>query len=169
MRPEGQYHYHYHVIIDGREHAEWLIAQWLVRIKGCSIKAQDMRPVRPGEYLEIFKYFTKLISTDKSAGKERRYIDFERLNVVFSTLRGTRVYQPFGGIKAVREEIDEDELIAGESSEEYMQLWRWMTDVGYVNEDGEILTGEYQLPQWVETLCGGLPEGKNSREKEATS
>ena len=165
LRPDGQYHYHYHVIIDGREHAEWLIAQWLVRIKGSSIKAQDMRPVRQGEYLEIFKYFTKLISTDKSAGKERRYIDFERLNVVFSTLRGTRVYQPFGGIKPVREEIDEDELIAGESSEEYMQLWRWMTDVGYVNEDGEILTGEYQLPQWVETLCGGLPDGKNDREK----
>ena len=165
LRPDGQYHYHYHVIIDGRDNAEWLISQWLKRIKGCSIKAQDMRPVRQGEYLEIFKYFTKLISTDKSAGKERRYIDFERLNVVFSTLRGTRVYQPFGGIKAVREEIDEDELIAGESSEEYMQLWRWMTDVGYVNEDGEILTGEYQLPSWVETLCGKLPEGKNDREK----
>ena len=164
LRPDGQYHYHYHVIIDGRENAEWLIAQWLVRIKGSSIKAQDMRPVRKGEYLEIFKYFTKLISTDKSAGKERRYIDFERLNVVFSTLKGTRVYQPFGAIKAIREEID-DELIAGESSEEYMQLWRWMTDVGYVNEDGEILTGEYQLPSWVETLCGRLPEGKNDREK----
>ena len=165
LRPDGQYHYHYHVIIDGREHAEWLIAQWLMRIKGSSIKAQDMRPVRTGEYLEIFKYFTKLISTDKSAGKERRYIDFERLNVVFSTLKGTRVYQPFGAIKAIREEIDDDELIAGESSEEYMQLWRWMTDVGYVNEDGEILTGEYQLPSWVETLCGGLPDGKNDREK----
>ena len=165
LRPDGQYHYHYHVIIDGREHAEWLIAQWLMRIKGSSIKAQDMRPVRTGEYLEIFKYFTKLISTDKSAGKERRYIDFERLNVVFSTLKGTRVYQPFGAIKAIREEIDDDELIAGESSEEYMQLWRWMTDVGYVNEDGEILTGEYHLPSWVETLCGRLPEGKNDREK----
>lgn len=165
LRPDGQYHYHYHVIVDGREHAEWLISQWLERIKGSSIKAQDMRPVRQGEYLEIFKYFTKLISTDKSAGKERRYIDFERLNVVFSTLKGTRVYQPFGAIKAIREEIDDDELIAGESSEEYMQLWRWMTDVGYVNEDGEILTGDYKLPQWVETLCGGLPEGENSREK----
>ena len=165
LRPDGQYHYHYHVIIDGREHAEWLISQWLERIKGSSIKAQDMRPVRQGEYLEIFKYFTKLISTDKSAGKERRYIDFERLNVVFSTLKGTRVYQPFGVIKAICEEIDDDELIAGESSEEYMQLWRWMTDVGYVNEDGEILTGEYQLPSWVETLCGRLPDGKNDREK----
>jgi hypothetical protein len=165
LRPDGQYHYHYHVIIDGREHAEWLISQWLERIKGSSIKAQDMRPVRQGEYLEIFKYFTKLISTDKSAGKELRYIDFERLNVVFSTLKGTRVYQPFGVIKAICEEIDDDELIAGESSEEYMQLWRWMTDVGYVNEDGEILTGEYQLPSWVETLCGRLPDSKNDREK----
>ena len=165
LRPNGQYHYHYHVIIDGRENAEWLISQWLERIKGSSIKAQDMRPVRQGEYLEIFKYFTKLISTDKSAGKERRYIDFERLDVVFSTLKGTRVYQPFGGIKAVSEEIDEEGLIGEESSEEYMQLWRWMTDVGYVNEDGEILAGDYELPKWVEMLCGKLPEEQNSREK----
>ena len=165
LRPDGHYHYHYHVIIDGRENAEWLIAQWLMRIKGSSSKAQDMRPVRQGEYLEIFKYFTKLISTDKSAGKERRYIDFERLDVIFTTLKGTRVYQPFGGIKAVREEIDDDELIAGESSEEYMQLWRWMTDVGYVNEDGEILTGDYELPSSIKKLCGELPEGYNSGEK----
>jgi len=165
LRPEGQYHYHYHVIIDGKQHAEWLISQWLKRIKGSSSKAQDMRPVKRNEYIELFKYFTKLISTDKSAGKERRYVDFERLNVVFSTLKGTRVYQPFGAIKAIREEIDEEELIGGESSEEYMQLWRWMTDVGYVNDDGEILTGDYELPKWVEMLCGKLPEGKNDREK----
>lgn len=165
LRPEGHYHYHYHVIIDGKQHAEWLISQWLKRIKGSSSKAQDMRPVKRNEYIELFKYFTKLISTDKSSGKERRYVDFERLNVVFSTLKGTRVYQPFGAIKAIREEIDEEELIGGESSEEYMQLWRWMTDVGYVNDDGEILTGDYELPKWVEMLCGKLPEGKNDREK----
>lgn len=165
LRPDGHYHYHYHVIIDGREHAEWLISQWLERIKGSSIKAQDMRPVHQGEYLEIFKYFTKLISTDKSAGKERRYIDFVRLDVIFTTLKGTRVYQPFGGIKAVREEIDEEQLISEESSEEYMQLWRWMTDVGYVNEDGEILTGDYELPSSIKMLCGELPEGYNNGEK----
>lgn len=169
LRPEGQYHYHYHVIIDGRENAEWLINQWLKRIKGSNIKAQDMRQVRPGEYIEIFKYFTKLISTDKLAGKEHRYIDFERLNVVFETLRGTRVYQPFGGIKAMSEEIDEEGLIGEESSEEYIQLWRWMTDVGYVNDDGEILAGDYELPSWVKKLCGKLPEGHNRRGKESTS
>lgn len=165
LRPNGHYHYHFHVIIDGKENAEWLISQWLMRIKGSSSKAQDMRPVRPGEYLEIFKYFTKLISTDKSAGQERRYIDFKRLNVVFESLKGKRVYQPFGTIKAVREEIDEEQLIGGESSEEYMQLWRWTTDVGYVNEDGEILTGDYELPSFIKKLCGGLPEGNNDREK----
>lgn len=165
LRPDGHYHYHFHVIIDGRENAEWLINQWLKRIEGSSIKAQDMRPVRQGEYLEIFKYFTKLISTDKSAGKERRYIDFKRLNVVFESLKGKRVYQPFGTIKAVREEIDEEQLISEESSEEYMQLWRWITDVGYVNDDGEILTGDYELPSFIKELCGGLHEGHNSREK----
>lgn len=169
LRPEGQYHYHYHVIIDGREHAEWLINQWLKRVKGSNIKAQDMRQVRPGEYIEIFKYFTKLISTDKLAGKEHRYIDFERLNVVFETLKGTRVYQPFGKIKPIKEEIDDDQLICEVSSEEYLRFWRWMTGIGYVSNEGEILAGDYELPSWVEKLCGKLPEGHDSREKEATS
>ena len=169
LRPDGHYHYHYHVIIDGRENAEWLISQWLDRVKGSNIKAQDMRQVRPGEYIEIFKYFTKLISTDKLAGKEHRYIDFERLNVVFETLKGTRVYQPFGKIKPIKEEIDDDQLICEVSSEEYLRFWRWMTGIGYVSNEGEILAGDYELPSWVEKLCGKLPEGHDSREKEATS
>ena len=43
LRPDGQYHYHYHVIIDGKEHAEWLIAQWLMRIKGSKIGRASCR------------------------------------------------------------------------------------------------------------------------------
>lgn len=157
LRPLGHYHYHYHVIIDGREHAEWLISQWLKRNLDSDIKAQDMRAVKRGEYIELFKYFTKLISTDKSSVKERRYIDFERLDTIFSTLKGSRVYQPFGNIKLIKEEIDETELISGVCSAEYLKLWRWMTGVGYVAKDGEILSGDYELPKWVEFLCGKLP------------
>lgn len=158
LRPNGHYHYHYHLIIDGRQHAEWLLSQWLKRIKGSDQKAQDIRQIRRGEYIEIFKYFTKLISTDKTAGEERRYIDFKRLNIIFESLKGSRVYQPFGKIRAVKEDIDEDNLIVEVSSDEYMRFWRWMTGVGYVANDGEILTGDYELPSWVERLCGHLPK-----------
>lgn len=165
LRPNGHYHYHYHLIIDGRHHAEWVVSQWLKRNKDSDPKAQDIRPIRRGEYIEIFKYFTKLISTDKTAGKERRYIDFKRLNVIFESLKGSKVYQPFGAIKAVKEDINELELVCESSSGEYMQIWRWMTGVGYVGGDGEILAGDYELPKWVEYLCGRIPEGENGREK----
>lgn len=164
LRPDGHYHYHYHVIIDGKEHAAWLIQQWLKRHKGSTRGAQDMRPVRKGEYLEIFKYFTKLISTDKTAGKERRFIDFERLNVVFEALKGSVVYKPFGKIKPIKEDVEDSELISELSSEDYMQVWRWMTNVGYVSREGEILTGDYKLPSWVEVLCGKLPDKKEEEE-----
>lgn len=158
LRPDGHYHYHYHLIIDGRKHAEWVVFQWLKRNKNSDSKAQDIRPIKRGEYIEIFKYFTKLVSFDKEAGKERRYVDFKRLNVIFECLKGSRVYQPFGTIKPVKEEIEEIDLIAEVSSDEYMCLWRWMTGVGYVSDDGEILAGDYELPSWVERLCGRLPK-----------
>lgn len=158
LRPNGMYHYHYHIIIDGREHAEWVIFQWLKRHKDSDRKAQDMKPVKRGEYIELFKYFTKLISSDKEAGKERRYIDFVRLNDIFETLKGTRVYQSFGKIKPIKEDIVDEELVSEVSSEDYMQFWRWMTGVGYVSDDGEILAGDYELPRWVEELCGSLPK-----------
>ena len=79
------------------------------------------------------------------------------------------MYQPFGKIKPIKEEIDDDQLICEVSSEEYLRFWRWMTGIGYVSNEGEILAGDYELPSWVEKLCGKLPEGLDSREKEATS
>lgn len=155
IRPNGMYHYHFHVIIQGKEHAEWVVSQWLKRCPEASGLAQDIRPVRQGEWLEIFKYFTKLVAQDKSTGK--RFIDFKRLDVVMQAMKGKRVYQPFGGIKQVAEESVEDELESVEIPREYHKLWRWATGVGYIDEEtGEILTNDYELPKWIAKLAGGI-------------
>lgn len=160
IRPEGKYHYHWHIIIDGKKHAEWIVAQWLQRCPEASGLAQDIRPVRQGEYLEIFKYFTKLIAQDKSTGK--RFIDFKRLDAVMVAMRGKRVYQPFGGLKRVQEDNLEDDLQSVEVPKDYHALWKWATGIGYVNEEtGEVLTGDYELPKWVEALTGSISDEKS--------
>lgn len=161
IRPEGKYHYHWHIIIQGKENAKWIVAQWLKRCPEASGLAQDIRPVKQGDWLEIFKYFTKLVAQDKSTSK--RYIDFKRLDLVMQTMKGKRVYQPFGGLKQVPEDEIEDDLESVEITEDYLKLWKWATGVGYINyETGEILTGEYKLPKWIEMLAGGISKEKEN-------
>ena len=150
IRPEGKYHYHFHVIIDGKENAEYLVSEWVKRIEGANKKAQDIRPVQEGKYIELFKYFTKLITKNE---KGKKWIDFERLDVIFRALRGKRVYQSFGKIRQQKEEIENFVLEGQEVSKEYSKIWKWATGVGYVSPDGEVLAGDYKLPTWVEELC----------------
>ena len=158
IRPEGKYHYHFHIIIQGRENAEWIQKKWLYLNPDSHGLAQDIRPIKKGEYIEVFKYFTKLLIKDE---KGKRYIDFVRLNFIFETIKGKRVYQPFGGLKKVEEEIDDNRLMATDVPIQYLRLWKWMTYVGYVDEQtGEILTGDWLLPEWVQELTGEINDKK---------
>lgn len=155
IRPKGKYHYHWHVIIQGEDNAKWVVSQWLRRCPEASSLAQDVRPVKQGEWLEIFKYFTKIVAQDKSTGK--RFIDFKRLDLVMQVMKGKRVYQPFGGLKQVDEDNLEDDLESLEIPVDYHKLWKWATGIGYIDYDtGELLTGEYELPRWVEILAGRI-------------
>lgn len=154
LRDEGKYHYHFHVLIQGKENAEWLRDAWLKRIPAANIKAQDVRKVRSGEYLELFKYFTKLISQDKTTGK--RYIDASRLDFVMMMMRGKRVFQPFGGLKMV----DEDSISEYEEfslPEIYLgTMWSWVLNTGYVNNETKDPLLKRKLKEWVQELLGKI-------------
>lgn len=104
VRPNGMYHYHLHLLISSENNAQWLVNQWLKRFPDlASADAQDIRSADERSYKEIFKYFTKLIS---SKSDERVFDEFDRLDVIFRALVGKRTYQPFGGIKLISEDID---------------------------------------------------------------
>ena len=104
VRPNGMYHYHLHLLVSGADNANWLVNQWLKRFPDlASADAQDIRPADERSYKEIFKYFTKLIT---SKSEERVFDEFDRLDVIFRALVGKRTYQPFGGIKLISEDID---------------------------------------------------------------
>lgn len=135
-RPNGQYHYHYHIIIEGKQNAEYLIKSWLELNPDSSIKAQDMRPANCSSMIELFKYFTKLLAKDKSGN--RHMMNYKRLDVIFRALSGKRIYQPFGGLSMVSEDIEDEDLKATRDIAE--QIYTWIESDWYGTEAGDALT-----------------------------
>lgn len=150
IRPGGLYHYHFHIIIEGRENAEWLINAWLQRMGSITnLAAQHMRPADKKSLMELFKYFTKMTTTDKDGKKV--LFDSRRMDTIFHAMRGRRVFQPFGGLRAVTEDVDKISSQEYDNLEAGFHLWKWYSD-DWVNEVGECLTGYHPLKNFDELL-----------------
>lgn len=119
------YHPHFHVLCNSLEFAEWLKATWLELCGDkANEKAQDIREVydndtpkedRKGKkgLLEIFKYFTKLVSKIEVPGSKdgRWFIFADQLDNIFTAMVGRRVFQRFGKDDVWQcEEVDEDNI-----------------------------------------------------------
>lgn len=102
------YHPHLHLLLSSKELAEFVISEWQRLNPDCSEDAQDIRQVKTeGGYLEIFKYFTKLIAKDASG---KRFFDAVHMDVIFRSMRGRRVYFRLGTTKAWGcEEVSEED------------------------------------------------------------
>lgn len=165
VRPNGMYHYHLHFLIDGVDNANWLVNQWLKRFGDlASADAQDIRPADERSYKEIFKYFTKLIT---SKSDERVFDEFDRLDVIFTALRGKRTYQPFGGIKMISEQIDA-KLYATELPPKFEGCqvgltFRWATH-DWETQTKELLT-DYKPSQTTKDLIKKCSKAKRRSHK----
>ena len=139
-RPNNHYHPHFHVIIQGRENAEWLVEQWLKRFKGRSQRvARDIRKADAQSYKELFKYATKL------SVMQGKLIDFKvpaaALDAIFRALKGRRLFQPFGGLRRDPEEL-EGELFGQVATEALKdKKWEWLEQDWVGSSTGELLTG----------------------------
>ena len=141
------FHPHFHFIVEGEAAADELIEAWLDRNTTADIRGQDQREAK--NPIELFKYFAKLTSKSKSdtiiikAGKMVRieYSYPEALDLVFQAIEGTRIIQPIGGIKYVKEDIEDLETVVVEDLEPEEALWIYQ-DRDWVNVyTGELLTG----------------------------
>ena len=118
-----------------------MVKRWLDLNPESDPKAQDIREVNGQKgYLEIFKYFTKLIAKDYRCKNVYRFIDYNRLDVIFRFMRGRRVFQPFGSLHSVQEDFEDDEL-DGQMLEQANTIWKWMDSDLYEVTTGESLTG----------------------------
>jgi hypothetical protein len=63
---------------------------WLKRFPAASLKGQDVRLANSDGIAEIFKYATKLLTWDK------KVVPLASLDVIYTALRGLRLWQPVG-------------------------------------------------------------------------
>jgi len=90
------YHPHYHLIIEGKENSEEFLNLWLERTKHLVTdrEGQNIKDAKEGTLQELFKYFTKVVSSGKN--KNDRFILLEPLDVISRAIEGTRTFQSFG-------------------------------------------------------------------------
>jgi hypothetical protein len=147
----GDFHPHYHCIIQGKEEAQILLAEWLKRTPTAEAGGQDIRQANDEAVRELFKYFTKLVSTQKSKresdGKvtQTREIHLSALDIIFTACKGRRTFQGFGiklpkKVKAEKPEADSEEAIEKPMAD---LLYSWNREMSDWVEPttGEILTG----------------------------
>jgi hypothetical protein len=101
---KDDFHPHFHLIVKGKKAAKDLLSEWvkvanksniLTRNKDnetCNRAGQDIRKADKNSQKELFKYFTKIISS--SDDSKNVYLD--RLDAIFRVMRGRRVFQNFG-------------------------------------------------------------------------
>lgn len=162
---QNMMHFHYHMIIKGKDNAEWAVLQWLRLSDTASTKAQNVRKIDnvDAAIIEVFKYAAKLCTAQKKGSKEEAEKPMEpwQLDVIFQAIKGKRIYQPFGGLK----QHNEDDMDT-ESQEVIQAAKGWYTWAGndwYHNVYGHGLTGWKPNSEDIEIfkpknplLCGSV-------------
>lgn len=100
----NDYHPHFHLLVNNRKFAKQIVEDWMKMNGRKSVKvspnAQKVKRVRDdGGFMEIFKYFTKLLAKtpDPNDKRKKRIIfDAVHMDVIFRAMAGSMVYQPFG-------------------------------------------------------------------------
>jgi plasmid rolling circle replication initiator protein Rep len=138
----NDYHPHFHIVTRDKVMAETLLDEWLKRNPSCSRLAQDLRPATEGDLIELFKYFTKLVS--KSRKDDKRSIHPESCDLIFQAIRSRRTFQPFGFVLTpIPEQQDEQSLSTGEidqaAQEEIFFEWH-QTFHDWISDHGELLS-----------------------------
>ena len=134
------FHPHFHGIIKGERNASEFVEEWLRRNPTATRDAQDIREADDNSCIELFKYFTKMITTDKSDRK--MYAD--SLNQIFIAMRGKRVFQPIGfrkpKVKAVEDNEEKQVVFSVQDYQWDRKRNDWIATTNRVNyETGEII------------------------------
>lgn len=137
------FHPHYHMILAGGEEvAENVINLWLGQFPEANRKGQDFRIADDNSIIETFKYFTKLLPSQKDKTANSKVSPYA-LDTIFRAMNGKRVFQSIG-IKGVKEEKEEEEMELKaqqyEGVEEKITNWIWVNNDWFDLDSGEALT-----------------------------
>jgi hypothetical protein len=98
---ENTYHPHFHFLISGKVPAMLLVNAWLQEFPEARRSAQHYTKGTKKTIKEIFKYFTKLVTKtyDEKGNTVNKRVDISAMDIIFTAIRGLRVYQPMGIVK----------------------------------------------------------------------
>jgi hypothetical protein len=117
--------------------ANELRASWLMQFPSAKWKGQDVRPANSGASHELFKYFTKLVTTQS----KERFIRLAPLNTIFEAIAGQRTFQAFG-VPRIKEELGDEEATALAEELNIDAVFEWVqAQADWVDKaSGEMLT-----------------------------
>lgn len=147
----NDFHPHFHLIVSGDQLSRVIVDTWMKIYPEANRQAQDIRKADRGAVIELFKYFSKIISKGS--------IYAEPLDVIFRAMYRRRVFQPIG-IKKIEEDIKElqSEIYAGLIEAE--RVWSWIEHDWIDKETGEMLTG-YEPSEVLITMLKNNHESNN--------
>jgi len=144
-----EYHPHFHFIIEGKDNAELLRSEWLSRTAKIGINTsplgQNVKRGNLNSAKELFKYFTKVVTTVKGKAGDKHRIYLNSLLVMFDAFRGVRTFSKFG---FKLPEISEEELSKEEELEE-------PEDAGFLSLDAYVWKGK----DWYSITSGNSLTG----------
>ncbi len=142
------YHPHFHFIVSNRQTADDLRKMWLTHFQEAQWKCQNVKKADNGSVMELFKYFTKLVSSQSN----ERLILVDPLDAIFQAIVGERTFQAFN-VKVTKETTDEEaEVLADAMTTEAVYLWEQSVTDWVNTETGELLTGYQPDEQFRELV-----------------
>lgn len=171
----SDYHPHFHFLVRGKDNADFLLSEWLKRYPAdTDEQGQNVKPADDNSVMDLFKYFTKIISSNFKKNNEsipielRGKIFIHALDVIFKSVQGHRVFQNFG-FKG--EKIDEKQLekqiedVIEEKISDTIQYFTWENELSdwVCRETGELKTGYIPSEGMKKLLIDGIVVKKPER------
>jgi hypothetical protein len=132
--PRDDFHPHFHCIVDGKQEAELLKEQWLIKNPKALHYLQQVKPCT--DPIELFKYFTKLLT------KDGQFLA-PQMDIAFKAMKGKRVFQPFGTVRKQTEDIKLSDTTLVDWKPEATEIWTFESSgkfSDWYNANGEALS-----------------------------
>lgn len=132
------FHPHFHLIVRDLATANELRLLWLQHFPAASWDGQDVKPADDKSVLELFKYFTKLVTSKE---KDGRIISVGPLNTIFEAITGQRTFQAFNAPTTKETSDEEANELAAQLEIEATYEWDQAATDWVDKSTGELLTG----------------------------
>ncbi len=145
-RPNGMFNLHFHIIMEGKDAANFTKVQWLSRNQTAIRNLQDIRKADANSLKELFKYLTKFWTENKQTGEINIYTPIQ-MDTIFRAISGLPTVIPFGGIRMIRDKVEALQSLEYEGIEPTYDISEWNQSIkDWVTTYGEIVS-EYTPTQ----------------------